>query len=398
LKILFYHPWIYLKGGAEKVLVEYALRSKHDITIGTSFYDSKKTFKEFENLNIKIINGWTNVSVNRSFTNILKSFISICTINIENDYDLVVISSEGLGDFFGSFNPFFHKKKIAYVHTPLKIIYDPKLSKSIKSDLSKKNWYIYNILKPIYKILNKLIWKKYSDVVANSNEVKNRIKNNKLYKKKITVIHPGANIPDKYIEYDVNIKRIFLIPGRIMWQKRIEVVIEAFNNLKDKDKNIELVIMGTVDSKSEKYLATLKNKILYNSNVKILANPDDDTYHNMFLKSYCIIFSAECEDWGIVPIEAMSLGKPVIALNQCGPKESIVHKKSGYLINDFTPNAFINGINYMCSLSIKEYNKMSRFSYEHSKKFSWDEFTAKLDFIIEKNCKRLNRKEKNEND
>lgn len=381
MKILFYHPWIYLKGGAEKVLLEYALRTHHEVTIATSYYDKDNTFKEFENINIVIINGITNVSVQRSFINILKSFISICTLNVQNNYDIVIISSEGLGDFFGSLNPFFNTKKVAYVHTPLKIIYDPKLSKAIKNDLSKKNWYIYNILKPIYKFLNKIIWKKYSYIIANSNEVKSRIVNNNLYNGKIDVIHPGANISNKYKNNRTKNEKIFLVAGRIMWQKRIEVVIEAFKQLDL--NNLKLVIMGTVDNKSIKYLNKIKLMISTHANIEILDNPDDETYYKIFENCYSVIFSPECEDWGIIPIEAMAKGKPIIALNQCGPKESVIHEKTGYLINKFSSKSFQEGIEYIYNLTEDEYNKFSRNCYDHSKNFSWDEFTKKLDNKIE---------------
>jgi len=379
---LFYHPWIYLKGGAEKVLLEYALRTKHDVTIATSYYNKHTTFKEFANINVVVLKGITEVSVERSLGNILKSFVSICTLKVHNDYDLIIISSEGLGDFFRCIYPSFNRKKMAYVHTPLKIIYDPKLSKALKNDLSTKNFYIYNIIKPIYKIINKIIWKKYDCVLVNSNEVKKRIVNNSLYEKNIDIIHPGANIPSKYKKFDLLLnKKTFLIPGRIMWQKRIEIVIDAFIKMNKHDT--ELVIMGTVDEKSKKYLDKLLLLSKNVKNIRILDNPIDEVYSKTFNECYSVVFSPECEDWGIVPIESMSLGKPVIAMNQCGPQESIIHKKTGYLVNNFDSESFQIGIEYIYSLNRSEYKKVSRFCYEHSKKFSWNAFTEKLDKKIE---------------
>lgn len=387
-KILFYHPWIYLKGGAEKVLLEYALHTKHKITVATSYYNKDTTFKEFENVNVIVLNGITEVSIERNFGNILKSFISICTLQVKGDYDLIIISSEGLGDFFGCFYPFFNQKKIAYVHTPLKIIYDSKLSKAIKNDLSKKNWYIYNIIKPIYKIVNKIIWKKYDYVIANSNEVKNRIINNSLYTKQIDIIHPGANIPDNYKEFDLlQYKKTFLVPGRIMWQKRIEIVIDAFIKMNQHDT--KLIIMGTVDKKSKNYLKKLLSLIENVKNIKIIDNPTDAVYNKIFNECYSVVFSPECEDWGIIPIESMSLGKPVIAINQCGPKESIVHRKTGYLVDNFDSNSFKLGMEYIYNLRDYEYNDMSINSYEYSKKFSWNEFTSKLDKKIDVILKKI---------
>ena len=52
-----------------------------------------------------------------------------------------------------------------------------------------------------------------------------------------------------------------------------------------------------------------------------------------------VVFTAPNEDWGVVPLEAMASGAPVLAVDAGGPRESVIHNVTGWLLPP-TPWAF----------------------------------------------------------
>ena len=97
-KLALYHPWIYLKGGAERVLLEIANRSNHEVTLFTNYIDYENTFVEFQQLSK--IHVLRQVPIKRNFTAVCQAAAVIASqkLNLSN-FDALMISSEGLGDF-----------------------------------------------------------------------------------------------------------------------------------------------------------------------------------------------------------------------------------------------------------------------------------------------------------
>jgi len=66
---------------------------------------------------------------------------------------------------------------------------------------------------------------------------------------------------------------------------------------------------------------------------EIIENPSDRVYYELLANSYAGLYSPMIEDFGIVPTEYMSASKAVIAVNEGGPRETVVHGKTGFLVN-----------------------------------------------------------------
>ena len=342
-KIALYHPWIYLKGGAERVILEIANRSKHDFVLFTSHYDRERTFPEFKDLNI---NELKKVSVNRKYNKVASSAMKIITqkVNLDN-FDALLISSEGLGDFFTFRNhglPVF-----CFCHTPLKIIHDPVTKTKYLHD-NRCTLPKYLISSAIFKMIDKIAWSNYRFIICNSNETRKRILKAKLAPdNRIMVNHPGIDL--EKLKPVWKYKKYFLIPGRIAWYKNVELGIEAFKQFNSKGLNknsFNLVVAGMVDEKSKTYFEKLKKLVGGAENIKLIRDPSDPELFELYSKCYSVILTALNEDWGIVPIEAMSFGKSVISVNKGGPTESIIHGKTGYLVES-TVEEFVKHINIL---------------------------------------------------
>jgi glycosyltransferase involved in cell wall biosynthesis len=120
--------------------------------------------------------------------------------------------------------------------------------------------------------------------------------------------YPDIELPEKY----------FVYVGRLFDYKRIDWAIEAVNNIGG-----NLIIAGEgPDSKTLKQLAD------ESPNIQILDRPSDEQSKSLFTNAQAFIFPG-VEDFGLLPIECLASGTPVIAYNKGGLTETIEAGKSG---------------------------------------------------------------------
>ena len=87
------------------------------------------------------------------------------------------------------------------------------------------------------------------------------------------------------------------------------------------------------------------------------------------------------EDGGIIVIEAMSSGKPVIAVNRGGPKEIITDKKSGFLVEP-RPKSFTQAMTQLSEDDTYAF-KIGKLARQIAKKYDWSNFTNRIDDCFE---------------
>ncbi len=151
-------------------------------------------------------------------------------------------------------------------------------------------------------------------MVAISENVSQRIK--KYYRREATVIYPPITLSG-----DAEVARVadnyFLVVSRLVPYKRIDIAIEAFNNLR---LPLKIVGSGTEGNKL---------KSMAKPNIKFLGQDlTDKELLAYYQNCRAIIFPGE-EDFGLVPLEAQSCGKPVIAFKGGGVLESVVSGETG---------------------------------------------------------------------
>src|SRR4030043_167235 len=74
MKVVLYYPWIYLKGGIEKVILEIVKRSRHEWTIFTNHFDSENSYEEFKYFNIVVLK---QVPVKRDIISVFKLILNL---------------------------------------------------------------------------------------------------------------------------------------------------------------------------------------------------------------------------------------------------------------------------------------------------------------------------------
>ncbi|MBU4311145.1 MAG: glycosyltransferase [Candidatus Omnitrophica bacterium] len=379
MKIALYYPWIYLKSGVEKTILELVKRSSHQWTIFTSHYDPGSTYPEIKNLNIVEL---PRISVKRSFVSVFLAGLKICMQKIDlRDFDALVVFSEGLGDFIAFRN--HDIPTICYCWTPLKVLHDPFARKAyLKTHKIKTPLFL--LFGWLFSIIDRISWRYYNDVICCSNEIKQRIvKAGLCGPAKIKIISPGVDIEKIRPAWTYN--PYFFHPTRIKWWKNVGLSIDAFKEFQNicGPSDFKLIIAGQVDRGSRRYYERVADRCRENTHIQILPNPPEKDLAELYKNSYAVLNTTLNEDWGLIPLEAMAYGKPIIAVNQGGPKESIIDKMTGFLAEP-TPSGFAEAMKILAedkdlALSI------GRSARKHSLKYDWSDFVKRIDACLDLN-------------
>src|SRR5258708_39399499 len=143
--------------------------------------------------------------------------------------------------------------------------------------------------------------------IANSQYVAARIR--KYYRRESTIIYPPINTSQTYLA--CKHENYYLAVGRLVAYKRTNILINACNKLGRK-----LVIVGDGPERSKLERHSPKN-------VEFVGELDDSELGKVYAQCRALLFAAD-EDFGMVPLEAQSYGRPVIAFGKGGSLETVV--------------------------------------------------------------------------
>tara|TARA_A100001035_G_scaffold278285_1_gene276864 strand:+ start:220 stop:1401 length:1182 start_codon:yes stop_codon:yes gene_type:complete len=376
--IAIVHDWFLKKsfGGSEKVtlIINDLLNEKYsipDIFSLTSNLDylKRKAFKQSK-INTSFIQtlpfGKTNV----------QNYLPFLPYAVEQfdlrKYDLVISSSHAFAKGVLTSPEQLH---ISYVHTPMRYAWDQMQTYLEKSSLSKYGLEIL-LRFTLYKLRE---WDFYSSqrldyIIANSNFTSKRIK--KYWGLDSEVIHPPVNT--KRFKYNESREDYYLSVNRLVPNKRIDLLIKAFNKL-----NLPLIIIGDGPER-------LKLEKMSNSNIKFLKKISDSEVEKYMSKCKAFIY-AGIEDFGIAPVEAMASGSPVIAYGKGGILDTVnclnKNKKekvpTGLLFKKQTRQDIIDTINWFEDKKLWRQFEPKLLN-QYSQKFSIENFVSKFDFTINK--------------
>ncbi len=382
MKVALYYPWLYLRSGGERTISELIARSRHDWTLITNRFEPESTFPSLSQAKVIEL---PRVSVQRSFSHVARAAwrIGRQKLPLQGQQALVVFC-EGLGDFVTFRNS--HLPVICLCLTPLRASFDPHYQevylKMKGAGLLRR--LLLNAFGAAFRVADRIAWRKYTKVFAISGEVRNRIVAGKLRApKEIDVIYPGVD-PAAHQPTGTYLPE-FLIPGRIMWTKNLELGIDAFMNLMQRRPDLSrfrLIIAGFVDVKSRPYLAALRERASSCPQVEFIEAPSDEELFALYGRVSAIVYPPFNEDWGLVPIEAMMFGKPVVAVNRGGPTETIVNGRNGFLTEP-DPQAFSVAMERFAD-DPELVREMGKHGREHVNRFDWRFFVEAMDNCIDR--------------
>ena len=237
-------------------------------------------------------------------------------------YDLIISSESGPAKGVISRPDALH---ICYCHSPMRYLWD------MYHDYIENAGFIIKILFPMLahwlRVWDRASADRVDTFVANSNFVAKRI--SKYYHRESEVIFPPVNTLN-YIHTRPR-EDFYLILGQLVRYKRADIAVDAFNRMK-----LPLVIIGEGDQ-----LAQLRK--LASSNVLLLGWQNSLVVKDHLERCKGLIFPG-AEDFGIVPVEAMAAGAPVIAYGRGGVLDTVIDGLTGLLFKEQTAEALISAV------------------------------------------------------
>ncbi|WP_449140086.1 glycosyltransferase family 4 protein [Segatella sp.] len=219
---------------------------------------------------------------------------------------------------------------ICYCHSPIRYCWDMYNEYLEESHLDKgfKSWLVRLMLHPIRQF-DAIAGSRVDYYISNSDYVGQRIR--KTYRRKATTIHPNIDISNFELCNDK--QEYYLASSRLVAYKKIDTIIEAFNQMPDK----KLVVIGGGPN-LEAYRKLAKD------NVTVMGYQPFDVLKDKMQHAKAFVFAAD-EDFGMIPIEAQSCGTPVIAYGHGGSLETVNGGKTGLFFKEQTLEAIVEAVN-----------------------------------------------------
>ena len=185
-----------------------------------------------------------------------------------------------------------------------------------------------------------------SKIITTSEVLKNKIINNfNIENKKILLIPNPADtkyfLPKRNKEGDTF---TFISIALLRPEKRLDILIKAFAILFKQIPNIVLTIIG--DGPEKDKLELLSHKLEVNNRINFIGYQNKIAVSDMLRDHDALVLSSDVETFGVVIVEAMSVGLPVIA-TKCGGPESIVVKETGILVESNDKNKLSEAMKHM---------------------------------------------------
>lgn len=323
LKIAIVCDWLTTPGGAEQVIL-----GLHQLfpnaPIYTSLYNPEK------------VKGFEKAEVHTSFIQKIpfankhhQFFLYLMPRAFESfdlsKYDIVISSSHSCAKGIIVSPGTLH---VSYCHSPMRYAWENHqnyIREYAISGLVKK---IAPFLIHKIRLWDRLSADRVDHFVTNSAYISQRVK--KFYRRDSTVIHPFVNV-ESFSKYKEKRSDFYLAVGRLTSYKKFDLIVDAFNEL-----GLPLKIAGT--GNMEKRL-----KAKAKSNIEFLGYISNEERNKLYHQAKALIFP-QVEDFGIIPIEAMASGCPIIAFEKGGALETIVDGQTGIFFPEQTSESLVAAI------------------------------------------------------
>lgn len=358
MRVALVHDYLNQYGGAERVLEAFT-EIYPDAPIFTLIYDSKKMGDVFSEKKI-YTSFLQRIPLAKSHHRIFPVLMPLAIEKFNlSDYDIVLSDSASFAKGLITRPETLH---ICYCHTPPRYAWDDSQRYIKEFGMFKLAKLFVPFFMNYIRLWDREASFRVDEFICNSKFVAQRIK--KYYKREAKVIYPPVDI--RQFEPGKRISTYFLMVGRLLAYKHFDIGIEAFNKLE-----LPLKIIG--DGPERKRLEKLAGR-----NIEFLGELYSKDLEEQYQRCQALIFPQE-EDFGLVPVEAMACGRPVIAYRGGGALESIKEGETGIFFDEQSPESLIQ--------AVKNF-RADRFSplkiRSNALKFDKEIFKKKIKYFVEK--------------
>lgn len=343
VRVLFIHPDLGI-GGAERLVVDAALalqKSGHSVQFLTNHHDPDHCFEETRDgtLNVETVGDWLPRTIFNRFAAacaylrmLYATLYTTFVLSRKKEFDVIFVDSISFGIpilKFAANSP----KIVFYCHFP-----DMLMATQDGSVLRKLYRFPLNLAEELTT--------KLADVILVNSKFTRRVFRETFKRIHVmpTVLYPSLNT--KYFDstvvtdFDSNDLKlssdsvVFLSINRFERKKNIPLALNAFKELekhlsKTNFERCHIVIAGGYDKRvienveHFEELEKLADKLEIKEKCTMLQSPSDKFKLWLLQRCDALLYTPSNEHFGIVPIEAMYMKKPVIACNSGGPTETV---------------------------------------------------------------------------
>jgi alpha-1,3/alpha-1,6-mannosyltransferase len=399
LRIAFIHPELGM-GGAERLVLDAAVCLQelgHQVTIFTTRRERSACFKEARDgsLDIRVHGGFLPAHIGqrlRAPCAIMRTAFIGGFAALSNGFDLIFVDL--VPHVIPLLRLFSRAPVVFYCHYPDRL-------------LAKKGGRIYRLYRTPIDRLEEFGIGFAGRVLVNSRFTAVQFQRafRRLDAVLPEVLYPGVeitqceeqdvgkSIPDDGSAAGSDQDIVLLAISRFERKKNLGLILAALACLRNRLRpevwsRTRLVLVGGFDARwqdERDVLSELRAEaehLALQEHVRFELSCSDEQRANLLSYCLCVVYTPVNEHFGLVPIEAMAAGRPVVAVNSGGPLETIRHGETGFLC-DPTPEAFAGAVaRLMAEPELAD--RIGRAGRRHvAEHFSRDAFGARLETIMQ---------------
>ena len=322
MRVAIVHYWLVGMRGGEKVLEELCLMYPQ-ADIFTHVFDAARTSDLIKRHRIT-----TSFIARLPFAaRAYQKYLPLMPMALEEldltGYDLVISSESGPAKGVVTHPNALH---VCYCHSPMRYLWDQY--PTYRSNAGRFTRLVMSALMPALRAWDTASAARVDRFVANSTFVARRIA--KAYRRDSTVIFPPVDL-DSFAVSPAPARDFYLAAGQLVPYKRMDLAIAACNRLERR-----LVVVGTGSE-------TARLRAMAGPTIEFRGWTGNDELRALYADCRALLFPGE-EDFGIVPLEAMASGRPVIAFRSGGALDTVVERRTGTFFDRQTVEGLVDAI------------------------------------------------------
>jgi glycosyltransferase involved in cell wall biosynthesis len=286
-----------------------------------------------------------------------KTYLPLMPLALEQldlrGYDLIISSESGPAKGVIAPSDALH---ICYCHTPMRYIWN--MYHDYRDSAGRLTRLMMPPLSHYLRIWDVTSAARVDSFVANSATVARRI--SRYYRADSVVIHPPIDTGSFAIAAPAEVGDYYLMAGELVSYKRPDLAVRAFNEMK-----LKLVVIGGGDMLEE-------IRRLAGPTVTVMGSQPFEVLKQHYARCRALIFPGE-EDFGMVPVEAMASGRPVVAFGRGGATETVAKGLSGVFFAEQSVEAVSLAVRSLADMDIDPAKIAA-----HASQFGREQFFRKM--------------------